>query len=482
MPDGKYKTIFDDTASYVNVAHYKADSGHIDPSEIAQGNNSLTKALIPILDHLFPGNAKTSGFKDFCVATHSFLEKNPLDCPFAWTQAGEKILELGPTIFRKLPIAAEKFLTTAIKEPEKLGTIWIELAGLAENIDGVRFGAELFNSKKFLDSVEKAIGKEKKSKIKKFGTNLQILYKELVEPNGPYQTLLGLGPTASELKKLTLIRKNLRASMILDATNGNLTGTSLMRLHPEYPEGPGDYFAGKPADFQGIFTQNAQTNIAKGIAEIGGHEFVKQAANDFWRLDYEFSFDDGEQFRSADIQTKDQQARNEAVAGALVKFAGSPEAAFGLSSVLLQGPLSLIVLSLGDPDKKPLYHLRSINAWNTQKKLDDAAKGKEQPPFTLYKSDGTRELIDTLGFGAAKFKLSRQGDDFKLSIGWQSYYDLKYDEDDVRSEALPLKEGDVIGARFDIDIIIKRSDDYKKTLILSTEGIEAKFSGRLTMN
>jgi hypothetical protein len=477
MEEGKCRTIFDDIASY--IAHHKPDSKHDDSNE--QGNNSLTKALTPTLVNLFPSNATASGFKDYCSAVHTFLKEHPLDCPFELHSAGKDIFATGPTILRKLPIAAEAVLTTAIEQPEKMGTMWIELAGLAQNIDEVKFGAELFKNKEFLDSIDK----KQRSELKQFGKKLQILYKELVEPMGPYQTLLGLGPTATELKKLALIRKNLPASMILDANNGNLTGISSMRHHPEYPEGPGDYFAGKPSDFQGIFRENAKLNMNRKnqeVANIAGHDFVLQANNDFWRLNYEFVFENGEQFRSTDIAAKDQIPRNEAVAGALVKFAGSPHAAFVLSSLLLQGPLSLIVLSLGNADKKPLHHLRPINSMNTAKRLDATAMGREQPPFTIFKSDGTRELIDTQGYGAAKFKLSRQGDDFKLSIGWQSYYDLKYDEHDVRSDALPLKEGDVIGARFDIDIIINGPLAGQRMLELSTEGIEAKFSGRLTMN
>jgi hypothetical protein len=79
--------------------------------------------------------------------------------------------------------------------------------------------------------------------------------------------------------------------------------------------------------------------------------------------------------------------------------------------------------------------------------------------------------------GAAKWKLSKQGADFKISIDLQMYAESTSPKD------LPLHENGVIGVRFKFDLIVDGDEAAKGKLDLSIpDGIEATFSGRLSMN
>ncbi len=225
------------------------------------------------------------------------------------------------------------------------------------------------------------------------------------------------------------------------------------------------------------FVNERYSEALKGVTtKIGGHDFVMQAVSDFYRTNYEFV---GEHnvFRSVDIKSTNQVVRQETIAENLIGFAGTDEAAFVLSSVLQQGLVTGLMISLSNNEGVALNsHLRPINIKTTS--------GINRQ-VTLFKEDGTREVIqDPRGMGTAKFKLSRnENGDFKLLLDWQAYYDLQRDNvGENLVDGLPLGENDVIGVHFQVELIINKVEADKGQIQIATDGISATFSGRLQMS
>ncbi len=272
---------------------------------------------------------------------------------------------------------------------------------------------------------------------------------------------------------LQSILANLPAGINLD-DDGNLSGTSLITSLPKkYREGTTNFQPGKEGmKYQDFVNAKYKEALAGQPTSIGGSNFVKQAASDFYRTDYEF-IGEHKIFRSADIESKTQAVRQETVAANLVEFAGTEEAAHVLSSVLQQGVVTGLLTSLSNSEGVALNsHLRPVNIKTTT--------GIHRQ-VTLFKDDGTREVIlDPRGMGTAKFKLSRnENSDFKLLVDWQAYYDLQRDNvGENLVDGLPLGENDVIGVHFQTEFIINKVEADKGEIQISTDGISATFSGR----
>lgn len=276
---------------------------------------------------------------------------------------------------------------------------------------------------------------------------------------------------------LQSIFDNLPRGMNLD-DHGNLSGTSLITSLPKkYREGTMNFQPGKEGmNYQDFFNEKCEAALKGRTTNIGGSDFIMQAASDFYRTDYEF-IDQRKVFRSADIESKNQEVRERTVARNLIDFAGADNAAFVLSSVLQQGLVTALMTSLSNHEGVALNsHLRPVNVKTT--------KGINRQ-VTLFKDDGTREVIqDPRGMGTAKFKLSRnENGDFKLLVDWQAYYDLQRDNvGENLVGGLPLGENDVIGVHFQAELMINKAEADKRQVQIATEGIWATFSGRLQIN
>lgn len=278
----------------------------------------------------------------------------------------------------------------------------------------------------------------------------------------------------AEMKAIPFIRANLPAGASVDL-DGNLTGTSLITKFPathrkDTPEDNG-------ISVQSFCNIDAVLNLNDEQVVIGGYEFHHSVSDTFHEMSVEISFDEqATTFHSQNgyLASQDPQARSKATATALVAFAGKPETAFVLSSVLGESMLKTLTSSLSSD------HLRLIDPSNS--------KGRQ---LTLINNDGSRQEIS--GRYSAEFKLSYCGEpfyepfdldkkDYKLTVKLQAYYDLQRDPDGKPVKGLPLGENDVVGVDFYTEFIIDGDKARSGRIAFTTEGIETTFSGRLDMS
>ena len=282
--------------------------------------------------------------------------------------------------------------------------------------------------------------------------------------------------------KLQSIRDNLPAGVKLD-DDGNLTGTTEITHTPKECQ-PKHYFSVTKQlnkSYQEIFQGVAHTNMAKTLVKAG-HTLAEQAAiGDLARHDFEFG-----SFRVMDIDPRLQlNQRVDIAAQSLFQFSGSDKATFVLSSLLHQGSPTMLQLSLINAKGTSLgSQLRSIPK-------GDVTSGRK---LAILKGDGTRQPLPTNlnaegeerqdigGMSSCKFNLSHHGDDFKLSLGWDTYYERQRDLDGNLADGLPLGADDVIAVHFETELIIDGAMARKGEMQLTTEGIRATFSGRLDMS
>ncbi|VTU33083.1 hypothetical protein H4CHR_03141 [Variovorax sp. PBS-H4] len=282
--------------------------------------------------------------------------------------------------------------------------------------------------------------------------------------------------------RLQRIRGTLPTGVNLD-DNGNLTGTTYLIATPKFLEGGSPAFEGlEDLAFQDYFNRVENNALNGNLAEVAGQKITPQAQSDFFRLDYEFCDEDGSIFRSydLDIPKEKQKQRNEAVTLALRAFSGSDAATTVLSAILHQSTPGAIARGLRNVDGFEMAHLRLISAMNTKVRK-----------VYVVKEDGSREhIVNPLGLAGARFKLSKQENDFKLSIEWQMYYEAKLGQE----EFLPLGENEIIGVHCQAEFVVHgdtahttvTTDDDKERnfmeLTIPDGGIQATFSGRLKLD
>lgn len=282
---------------------------------------------------------------------------------------------------------------------------------------------------------------------------------------------------------LQSILNNLPAGINVD-DNGNLTGTALITHTPTKCEEKHVHFGRQGTSYQEIFQGVSRTNLARTLT-INGVKLAHQAAiGDIVRHDFEFG-----PYRSSDVDPGlKQNKRIENAAEALSKFAGSEEATFVLSSLLHQGVPTMLQKCLVNAEGVAITCLRPIPK-------RDVVPGRK---LAVLQADGSREDLpmrvnengelrrDIGGMTRCKFKLSRHGDDFKLSIDWKTYYELQRDLDGNLAEGLPLGKEDVIAAHFETEFLIQvpipKDKDDEPEMRLTTKGIQVTFSGRLDMS
>ena len=217
--------------------------------------------------------------------------------------------------------------------------------------------------------------------------------------------------------------------------------------------------------------EKTEQNAAGGLQSIGGHLIEKQAASDFYRLDFEIPGKDGKVFKSSEDEATAQAARNLNVANALREFTGSDEATTVLSAMMTQTSLSPLLGCLSTSDGEAMNHIRWASKMNTADRV-----------MTVVKRNGEKVQVDTGVLGAARWKLSKDPNgDFRISVDWQAY-GMAADTEDAKSK-LPLHENGVIGAHFKIDFVINGTKARSGELSLTIPGgTKATFSGRVKLN
>jgi hypothetical protein len=288
--------------------------------------------------------------------------------------------------------------------------------------------------------------------------------------------------------KLNPLRNKLPNGIDLDGY-GNLKGTYSLVKTPIYQEAERSDFVGKENLFYESYLNRTLNEAIQGATKLVGPKVeedqayslaltkedqqvlvTEQAFADLHRQDVEFVHGETT-FRSQEYKVKGESSHKEAVAAALVDLEPSPAARTVLSSLLTQTFPTSFWKGLAGADGTPMTHLKMINSKNSA--------GQN---LGLVHPDGTREIIDPLGIGAAKVKISRVGDDYRLLLDWQAYGQAKEGSEYL----LPLGKNDVIGIRFQAEFHISgeaaRDGRMDMSIVGGLEGIKVTFSGQLDLN
>jgi hypothetical protein len=288
--------------------------------------------------------------------------------------------------------------------------------------------------------------------------------------------------------KLNPLRNKLPKGIDLDGY-GNLKGTYSLVKTPNYHEAEGNDFLGKEDLFYESYLNRTLNEVIQGATKLLGPKVeedqayslaltkedqqvlvTKQAFVDLHREDVEFVYGETT-FRSQDYKQKGESLHKEAVAAALIDMEPSPAARTVLSSLLTQTFPTSFWKGLAGADGTPMTHLRMINSKNSA--------GRN---LGLVHPDGTREIIKPLGIEAAKLKIFRVGDDYRLLLDWQAYGDAKQGTEHL----LPLGKNDVIGIHFQAEFEISgeaaRDGRMDMSIVGGLDGIKVTFSGQLDLN
>lgn len=257
---------------------------------------------------------------------------------------------------------------------------------------------------------------------------------------------------------------NMPPGVTFDA-KGNLTGSTTFDKVPT--DCTGQFGGHKGMDIAAALQQVKSESLAKTdkLNDCAGQKITGQAVSDFWRLDFDIPQANGSRFKSSLDKSEDQGTRNANATRAIRDFAGSDKATTVLSSVLTQTTLTPIPGCIAKSDgteSKYKFH---------------SAFSRVGRDFTMRGADGKMTPVDPQFVGGAKWTLSKVGNDFKISVAWQSHCEAEQG----REAELPLHKDGLIGIDFSLDFLVDGAEAAKGNLKLSMPGgVQAQFSGRLT--
>jgi hypothetical protein len=256
------------------------------------------------------------------------------------------------------------------------------------------------------------------------------------------------------------MRANLPPRIDVDI-NGNLSGTQITTHFPS---------AGSNKKYFGIKIETALQEEANAAinSEVlppkleNGVLIVNAAVADLARHYYEIPNSNGSTNFSG--KTKDSGA----VARALLDFAGDENSALVLSSLLLL--------------KIPIIFLSSL----------PSAKGEDIGQFLRYVTsnkskyekksildrNGNKQTVNSHGMGGTRFKVSRDGDQFKVLVKLDAYLEHR-----AVPRVLPIHQGGAIRVKFEAELIIDVEQARARNLVLAMPaGIKSEWSGRLDLS
>jgi hypothetical protein len=284
----------------------------------------------------------------------------------------------------------------------------------------------------------------------------------------------GAGLTGAKLQQIAAIAKDsydaatfpdrLPTGVTVD-DRGNLAGGQTLTHVPVDSTGHMAHYAGRSIEDAFNEEKGASVRNTANHKLVGGQKIVNQATRDLWRLDYTIPQNAGGPFRSSNIASKDPDTRSATVAQALRQFAGSDAATTVLSEMLTQSTLiGLPQCFTKAGDKEVRYDFLSTQ--NTTGRTP-----------TIRGADNSLTAVDASSMGGAKFVLSRQGNDFKVSVQWEIYAEPKYGQ----HETLPVHKDGCVRIDCNVDYIINGASAQNGQLQVSIpNGVQTQFSGRLT--
>ena len=183
-------------------------------------------------------------------------------------------------------------------------------------------------------------------------------------------------------------------------------------------------------------------------------ELVTGALDDFNRMNYEFIDGEG---RTEEIGNN----RGAEVAEALHGLTDNKNATLVLSSLLLQKTLSGMRTALANKGGHMMIDYIQV------------AKGKD---MSIIGADGESVGLDDIKqMGSSVWKVSKEGDDFKISVTWKSYW---RDKPESKNGRLPIPENTVIAIDQQFDILVDGNEARKGNVKISMpNGLNCTFSG-----
>jgi hypothetical protein len=278
--------------------------------------------------------------------------------------------------------------------------------------------------------------------------------KDSISINPAFTKLIG------NKEKLKLIRPNLPPGIKVDA-NGSLSGAQITTHFPS--AGSNVKYLGRKIETElqeqgkkNINSLNLPPKKANGVL------VVNAAVGDLSRAYYEIPNFDG----SPNLNAKAKDSG--VVAQALFDFAGNENSALVLSNLLLQTIPIIFLSSMANGKGEDIAgYLRYVTK-------NQARVGKT----TILDKNGVKQMIVTEGMGGTRFKISRDGNQFKVAVKLNAYLEHRADQN-----VLPIHQGGAIGVKFETEIYVDAGQAERKVLVLTMpNGIKSEWSGCLDLS
>ncbi|VTU28230.1 hypothetical protein H6CHR_02946 [Variovorax sp. PBL-H6] len=209
--------------------------------------------------------------------------------------------------------------------------------------------------------------------------------------------------TATEVEKIELrdaklqpIRTGLPAGVIMD-DHGNLGGTHIIESVPTYPNKPTELSPYQKRKYAEVVQDRVQVALEKS-EELDGVRVVRQAINDFYRLDLVIHDGSNNLIAERDANDPGGKIRNSQVAKALLDLTDDKITTFVLSCALTQGLVLTAPLAVSNSKGEGIPY-KLIGTHNSVKR-----------ELRVTESDGSEERVtDVRQVGGAKWVLSRDG-------------------------------------------------------------------------
>lgn len=287
-----------------------------------------------------------------------------------------------------------------------------------------------------------------------------------------------------------VLRRNLPPGLIFD-TQGNVFGKySFTKL-----SSPGK---GRVL-LETVFCEKMSAFLKSGSDKVlppklvGDVLVIDPCAADFHRLNYNFTTKEGRvidlpwptdeqanQYRidiqkpGMDIKTCKEYLRAAQIAASLRDFViednasenANSQAALVLSAVLAQHT-SMLLANVVYGGTSPF------------KMLSNQSTAQVGRTVTIKDRHGNEHPVDVKAFGATVFTISREGNDFKVTVDFPWYAEAR----DGREKEFPLHKDGVIGIHTTAELLVDA--DKARAGLLSVKflnGIQAEYSGRLDLN
>jgi hypothetical protein len=287
---------------------------------------------------------------------------------------------------------------------------------------------------------------------------------------------------AKKRSKIPAIKPHLPPGMNLKG-NGVVFGSHVHMMTPSHAKLPN-----MPID-QALSQEMTKFHLGTTMqghepGEIAGIKVVNSCLGDYHRTMYKFSTDDGnfaelpwpspEEVEAryqelnngaTDKKTVGENLRKEQIARQVLAFAQNDNnAAFVISSLLHQGISTAI--SVTATGEKPAFKMLSTQATDYI--------GRQ---MTIKDENGNLRPQKIKGLGSATFTLSRDGDDFVISVDFPMYCEAR----PGREDHVPLHKDGAIGIHAKTEMIVSGEEAKKGVLALKIpKGIRVTYSGSLT--